>query len=375
MLYTLTADQMMDWLNQTNQPDGRNLVRARALQHFNSRGKVLAVGHYDELQSMYDNPQLYPQLFPWLFPYGMGGLGNARGYYEISEPLRKKQLLMYYDKRFQLDSAFALIAFNHEQIKHSVTGGYLLAKRQDMDKVAGRILNVDDAALTRLIDRLKQGHTKAADDAENDCFKIIKDLDYVSSHVPGSLTSRKQMRSEAWSMMSYLGAPSWFITFAPADINHQICLYYADTKQEIYPKFREYDDRVRLIANNPVAGARFFKMMVELFIEHVLGVGTNHHGVYGKTSGYYGTVEQQGRLTLHLHMLVWIRNSLTPQEIRTRIMDPNSDFQQRMVQYLESVRIGEFTTGTMEEISDHIDELQARIQITVHQLKHCLVYQ
>ena len=25
-------------------------------------------------------------------------------------------------------------------------------------------------------------------------------------------------------------------------------------------------------------------------------------GLYGKTEGYYGTVEQQGRLTLHLHL-------------------------------------------------------------------------
>ena len=163
-----------------------------------------------------------------------------------------------------------------------------------MDKVASRILNVDDAALTRLIDHLKQGHIKAADDAENDCFKIINDLDYVSSHVPRSLTSHKQMRSEAWSIMLYLGASSWFITFAPTDINHQICLHYADMKQEIYLKFREYDDQVRLIATNPVAGAHFFKMMVELFIEHVLSIGTNYHGVYQETSGYYGTVEQQG---------------------------------------------------------------------------------
>lgn len=69
-------------------------------------------------------------------------------------------------------------------------------------------------------------------------------------------------------------------------------------------------------------------------------------GLYGKTSGYYATVEQQGRLTLHLHMLVWIKNSLTPQEIRESVLDPKSDFQTRIVQYLESVHQGEFLTGT-----------------------------
>ncbi|KAH8068594.1 hypothetical protein BXZ70DRAFT_903084 [Cristinia sonorae] len=96
--------------------------------------------------------------------------------------------------------------------------------------------------------------------------------------------------------------------------------------------------------------------MVELFLKHVLGVGQQQLGLYGKTSGYYGTVEQQGRLTLHLHMLVWIRNSLTPQEIRNNILDPSSDFQTKMVQYLESVHQGEFMNGTEPEIEASIPE-------------------
>jgi len=41
-----------------------------------------------------------------------------------------------------------------------------------------------------------------------------------------------------------------------------------------------------------------------MFIKHVLGVGTEHSGLYGDTSGYYGTVEQQGHLTLHLHTVL-----------------------------------------------------------------------
>ena len=106
----------------------------------------------------------------------------------------------------------------------------------------------------------------------------------------------------------------------------------------------------KLIADNPVAGAQFFKMIVELFIKHVLSVGLDRLGLYGKTSGYYGTAEQQGRLTLHMHMLLWIMNALTLQEIHGRIMDPNSDFQRAMVEYLESVHIGEFFNETMEDV-------------------------
>jgi len=96
--------------------------------------------------------------------------------------------------------------------------------------------------------------------------------------------------------------------------------------------------------------------MVEMFIKHVLGVNQDHPGYIGKTAAYYATVEQQGRLTLHLHMLLWILNSLSPQEIRDRIMDPNSDFQKRIVEYLESVHVGEFMTGTIDKVKEQVDE-------------------
>ncbi|KAI0372757.1 hypothetical protein BV20DRAFT_932239, partial [Pilatotrama ljubarskyi] len=84
----------------------------------------------------------------------------------------------------------------------------------------------------------------------------------------------------------------WCVPFAPADVKHPIALYFADTNQTFVQDFRDKDKHLRLIANNPVAGANFFKMMVDLCIKHILGVGLERPGLYGKTTGYYGTVEQ-----------------------------------------------------------------------------------
>jgi hypothetical protein len=86
----------------------------------------------------------------------------------------------------------------------------------------------------------------------------------------------------------------------------------------------------------------------------VLGVGADHRGAYGDTEAYYGTVEQQGRLALHLHLLLWIKGSLSPQEMRDRIMDPTSSFQKHIVEYLESVHIGEFMTGPAEQVMSDV---------------------
>ena len=62
--------------------------------------------------------------------------------------------------------------------------------------------------------------------------------------------------------------------------------------------------------------------MVNLLLKHVLGVGADHKGVYGDTAGYYDTVEQQGRLSLHLHMLVWIQ----PLQSKSVIVDAPGAF-------------------------------------------------
>ena len=58
------------------------------------------------------------------------------------------------------------------------------------------------------------------------------------------------------------------------------------------------------MCQNSVAGARFFHFLIETFIRDVLEINAKHRGLYGDTEAYYGTVEQQGRLTLHLHLLL-----------------------------------------------------------------------
>jgi hypothetical protein len=212
-------------------------------------------------------------------------------------------------------------------------------------------MNLNKVVLQDITERLKAGeHVKPSSNEEKECFRILHDLDHVNGHVQGSKTQRKYMRDEIWALTSYLGAPSWFVTFLPADVKHPIALYFAGTKQVFEPSM-EYDSNEanRLISENPAAGARFFHVMVENFIKHVLGVDAGHEGLFGDTAGYYGTVEQQGRLTLHLHLLVWIRGSLSPQEIRQRMISEDSTFQKAMVQYLEGCHAGEFSNGTMED--------------------------
>ncbi|KAF8578635.1 hypothetical protein K439DRAFT_1308559, partial [Ramaria rubella] len=95
--------------------------------------------------------------------------------------------------------------------------------------------------------------------------------------------------------------------------------------------------------------------LVQAFLKHIIGHNGKEAGLYGQSSGYYGTVEQQGHLTFHLHMLLWIQNSLSPLEIRACVTDPTSDFQRTLVEYLERSHQGEFLNGTVEDVKERID--------------------
>lgn len=262
-------------------------MKGVALQHWNSGGAALRVGHAEFPQRTFKNPDLYPEMFPWLFPYGVGGIGIPG----ISPARHKKNLLLYHDKRFQVDEMFPFVAFNHEQINIASRSSWLLVQKDSFPGMVDRLLSVDKTTMSDLADRMANGEHISASTvttkAEKACFGIINDLDHLSGKIPGSLTSKKWLRSEIWSLIAFKGAPLWYITLNPADINHPLCIYYAAKSSKFEPTITSAkSDRLRLIAQNPVACARFFDFMIRNFLKNVLGSGMSRDGLFGRTSGY-----------------------------------------------------------------------------------------
>jgi hypothetical protein len=202
---------------------------------------------------------------------------------------------MYHDKCFQTDFYFLMIAFNHEQLKAGVMGSFLLTKKKMWPDISNHLKSLNHDILKNISDKLLNGeHFLLATPEEKNCFRLLHDLDYVGGFMKGSIISKKNMQNEIWSMISQLGAPSWFIMLSPADSHHPICLHYADKNIEFKPNLRLLNGQNLFVAQNPIAVAHFFYLMICMFIKHVLGIGVKHSGLYGNTASYYGTVEQQG---------------------------------------------------------------------------------
>ncbi|KZP05533.1 hypothetical protein FIBSPDRAFT_967195 [Athelia psychrophila] len=135
---------------------------------------------------------------------------------------------------------------NHEQIMKSVITSFLTAGRKNFVSTAKHLADLDLNILEDLAQNLQAGqHISERSEQEQLCYKVMNKLDLVAYRVNGSATSKKFMRNEIWSLIEYLGAPSWFITFAPADVSHPLCLYFADTQTKFKPQIR-LDDAVDL---------------------------------------------------------------------------------------------------------------------------------
>lgn len=182
-VHTLTSEEYDTTSSET--------LKAMAAKHLDDGGKVLAIGHSKEPQSIWRNPKLYPQMFPWLFPYGLGGIGHERQRHKLSDAEHKRHLLLYHDKCFQKDPYFPLIAFNHEQIKDSTTSGFILAKQKSFDTIANHLLQINSEVLADITEHMMKGErVKGESQDEKDCLQLIHDLDRIGGHVKGSITSK-----------------------------------------------------------------------------------------------------------------------------------------------------------------------------------------
>ena len=88
--------------------------------------------------------------------------------------------------------------------------------------------------------------------------------------------------------------------------------------------------RAEIIASHPVAIAKFFHLLITNIIDTITVVG-----VLGPMKAYFGTVENQGRGSLHLHLLVWLDYNMKPADMQEKIKDTN--FRDKLTAYPEDI--------------------------------------
>ncbi|CAF4661687.1 unnamed protein product, partial [Rotaria sp. Silwood2] len=150
----------------------------------------------------------------------------------------------------------------------------------------------------------------------------------------GSTYSRTALRTRIHALIYNQGLPSIFLTLNPADIHSPVALYFAGVKLDLdniqIEQLMTTYKRAEIIASHPVATAKFFHLLITNILDTMI-VG----GVLGPIKAYFGTVENQGRGSLHLHLLIWLDHEFKPSDLKEKIQ--NADFREKLKAYLEDI--------------------------------------
>ena len=323
-----------------------NELRAAAIRHVKKKGGAyVQIPHDPSPVNEFNNPALFPSIYPTLFPYGIGGFEDKTRKTRLSFKRHIKHLFNLSDRRFQEHYSFLFTAFNILQRRQVLLHTSLKVKKSNFDSVASKFALASPQAIHCVTERVSRGdfHTAKSDD-EREVLKLMKEVQLVTSHVPGSSASRVAMRNEIRGLMMDLGLPSFYVTINPADVYNPLVKFLAGADIDIdnlvsndVPKYREQS---LLVAHNPSVAAKFFNIYMKAFISSVLAYNPKNKdiqsGILGVVKGYYGCVEAQGRGTLHCHMLIWVEGGLNPNEIRERVLkDDEVEFKNRLLAFLD----------------------------------------
>ncbi|THV00242.1 hypothetical protein K435DRAFT_567266, partial [Dendrothele bispora CBS 962.96] len=206
------------------------------------------------------------------------------------------------DKCFQVHLSFIFVVHNILLVRRSSSRTRLAVQRSWWPNAARAMDNIDDAALLRfrnhLVDRKNRKDAslvKPRDEKEQAIVKLLRHVQYVDDHMEGSVGSVAMMQEQIRAITRSSGTPSLFFTLNPADGHNPIASFLAGKDIDLDALFDKPDsrftsmDRLRTLAENPVAGAQFFHLMVDELIGKFLGLNRpGKRGVFGRVKFYYG---------------------------------------------------------------------------------------
>jgi hypothetical protein len=187
---------------------------------------------------------------------------------------------------------------------------------------------------------------------------LRRQLSAVKTKVQGSDESRTSIRSKIWGTNLLHNPPSLWVTINPSDTQDPIAQVLAGVEIDLdrFCKTAGPDgvDRASNMASDPYASAKFFHLMITAILEVLIGVSKGrrgkirrNNGIFGMVKSYVGTVEAQGRGSLHLHLLLWLAGAPTARELKHALS--NENFRGKVKEYIKStIRADLGMKGTSE---------------------------
>jgi hypothetical protein len=293
------------------------------------------------------NPELLLGLYPTLFPYGCGAPQCLSRPIPVSLEQHIRYLLAYDDQRFEKHHSFMFVLFNILQRRQACRNATLMASRPYFQTAANDLQTLTSKEIESALITIGKKTFSSVDNPRINT--LMNQIKAVGGSVMGSAYSRSSLRNQIHALIFNQGLPSIFMTINPADIHSRVALYFAgvdlDLDKIIPETIPSTYERAQIIASHPVATGRFFNVLISSILKCMV-----EKGVLGPIKAYFGTVENQGRGSLHLHILMWLDHDLTPSQLKESVQ--NEEFRRGLLNYLEDIikqDLSNFSLNTSED--------------------------
>ncbi len=337
-LNEVPANELMQWGLQNLYQDGEE--GPYQVQHGNIPVSDFGRPRHGE-EANPDRENFFEKAFPTLYCYGVGGIERDQET-NINFVDHVRWSYMYHDRHFRLHETFMFVAFGIDQ------------RRQALRSVKIQMSSRNFAREAHLMARVTDLRIAAGEEAEHHrisnvgVWMLRKNVQASASRVSGSDQTRIRLQSQIWSTSIYLNPPSLWITINPCDLHDPIAQIFAgeeiDIDNFIATAGPSKNKRAQNIADDPYVAAKFFHFMVRTILRTLFGVDhdathkahklISKRGVLGDVAAYFGTVESQKRGTLHLHLMVWLKNVPSVSEMRTLLQ--SEQFREKVKGYIRA---------------------------------------
>ncbi|CAF3984286.1 unnamed protein product [Rotaria sordida] len=293
---------------------------------------VYLIPHSSKSVNEYFNPKLLTGLYPTLFCYGRGAPEDQSRPVKVNLREHIRYLLFYNDRRFEKNHSFIFVVFNLLQRRDACFHAQLIATKPYFRSSAHEIQSLSSNDIETALKNISE---RTYDMRSNNALnKLVNHIKTIGGRVMGSAYSRMALRTRIHALIYNQGLPSIFLTINPADIHSPVALYFAGVKLDLNniqtEQLMDTYRRAEIIASHPIATAKFFRVLITNILDTMI-IG----GVLGPVKAYFGTVESQGRGSLHLHLLIWLDHNMKPADMKQKIQ--NADFREKLKAYLEDI--------------------------------------
>ena len=288
--------------------------------------------------------KMFYEAFPTLFMYGCGapcvsGSGLVR---RIPFEQHIRHLFKMKFRRFARHRVFPFALVNmiqRQSICRSVKASMptLIAAKEV--EALGKITPSDVSKVIHEVQHGAKVH-EAIKNTSPALQTLVKHLRISGGCVSGSVFEKKRMNRELRAYMHTLGPPHLFATLNVNDFSQPLVVRLSTgwgNKDDLTPEFMRELDGLRVVAENPDAAAQSFDYIIKAFIEKMICVRKAGFGVYGDVIASYGVSETQGRGTLHLHILLWLKMAGTSNGIVAAVKEDVGGFAEKFYRFIDAI--------------------------------------